>query len=108
MSNPIDDRRKALEEEYFRRKEQEALQKLRAQMGSETGTGESAATKAIGCPKCEGTLVEVGFENVQIDRCDTCGGVWLDAGELETITARESSGWFNRMRQNLVREQKTD
>ena len=104
MSSSMDDRRKALEEEYFRRKEQEALQKLRAHMQAETSAAETTAT--IGCPKCEGTLVEVGFENVQVDRCDTCGGVWLDAGELETLTARESGGWFSRMRQNLVREQK--
>jgi len=25
------------------------------------------------------------YENVEIDVCDECGGVWLDTGELETI-----------------------
>jgi len=25
------------------------------------------------------------YENVEIDVCDECGGIWLDTGELETI-----------------------
>ena len=108
MSKSMDDRRKALEEDYFRRKEQEALQKLREKMQTENSeTGEATPAQTFGCPKCDGTLVEVAFENVQIDRCDKCGGVWLDSGELETLTAREQGGWFSRMRQNLAGEQKS-
>lgn len=111
MSGSMDDRRKALEEDYFRRKEQEALQKLREKMQSETPetseTATPATAAALGCPKCDGTLVEVQFENVQIDRCDKCGGVWLDSGELETLTTHEQGGWFSRMRQNLAGEPKS-
>ena len=41
-------------------------------------------------------LAEVRHEEVVIDRCETCGGVWLDAGELEQIISEESSGrWFH-------------
>ncbi len=106
MTDSMDDRRKALEEDYFRRREQEALQKLREKMQSETSAAatEAAANETFSCPKCDGTLVEVGFENLQIDRCDTCGGVWLDTGELETLTTREQTGWLSRMRQNLAGE----
>ena len=107
MSKSMDDRRKALEEDYFRRKEQEALQKLREKMESEKPATGETTTATLNCPKCDGTLVEVAFENVQIDRCDKCGGVWLDSGELETVTAREQSGWFSRMRQNLAGEQRS-
>jgi Zn-finger nucleic acid-binding protein len=28
-------------------------------------------------------------EKVNIDRCQQCGGVWLDAGELEMLVERE-------------------
>jgi ribosomal protein L37AE/L43A len=94
MSNPLDDRKKALEEDYFRRKEQEAIEKMRAQMAAEK-EAERVAAAAIHCPKCDGTLHEITFENVSIDRCDKCGGVWLDAGELETLTKREG-GWLSR------------
>jgi Uncharacterized protein conserved in bacteria len=57
---------------------------------------EKRASEAPPCPKCEGKLVEVAFEGVQIDICDKCGGAWLDAGELETLTKKES-GWFSRL-----------
>lgn len=53
---------------------------------------------AIKCPRCEGTLVETDFQNVKIDVCDTCSGVWLDAGEFFHITQDESDGgWFGKV-----------
>ena len=98
MPDSLEDRRKALEEEYFRKKEQEALEKLRAQM--HVTEGGSAVGHTVECPKCDGTLVEIEHEGVRIDRCNTCGGVWLDAGELEQLeqlTKREDRpGWFTR------------
>jgi Zn-finger nucleic acid-binding protein len=42
--------------------------------------------------------VEVRHDEVVIDRCDTCGGVWLDAGELELLTKHNEGGWFSRFR----------
>ncbi len=93
MSNPLDDRKKALEEDYFHRKERELIEKMRARMDEE-----KRASAALQCPKCDGKLVEVAFEDVQIDVCDKCGGAWLDAGELESLTKKEGgSGWFGRL-----------
>lgn len=92
MSNSWDDRRKAQEEEYFRRKEQESLDKLRAQLDDDKASAEAAAKRD--CPRCDGTLQETQVEGVTIERCDKCGGVWLDAGELETLTTHEQHGSF--------------
>lgn len=92
MSESWDDRKKALEEDYFRRKEQEAVEKMRQKREAE-----QARANALKCPKCDGTLVEIAHEEVQIDRCDTCNGVWLDAGELERLTEREETGWLGRL-----------
>ncbi len=93
MSQSWDDRKRALEEDYFRKKEQEAIEKLRRQRDAE-----AAQAAALGCPKCDGKLVEMTVEDVQIDRCDKCNGVWLDAGELERLTEREpSEGWLHRL-----------
>jgi uncharacterized protein len=94
MTDTWDDRKKAMEEEYFRRKEQEAVEKLRAELQVEKKQDESLAS-ALSCPKCDGTLSEVLFEEIKIDKCDKCNGIWLDAGELEQITKSET-GWFNR------------
>lgn len=97
MSQSWDDRKRALEEDYFRKKEQEAIEKLRQQREAE-----AASAAAIGCPKCEGKLVEVKVEDVTIDRCDKCNGVWLDAGELEQLKSHEKSeGWLHRLFQGF-------
>lgn len=38
------------------------------------------------CPECGEPLVGFELEGVEIDHCISCGGTWLDAGELETIS----------------------
>ena len=38
------------------------------------------------CPRCSIRLNQVANHGVEIDYCTTCGGVWLDHGELEKLT----------------------
>ena len=38
------------------------------------------------CPVCREPLVALELRGVEIDYCPTCGGTWLDPGELEQIT----------------------
>jgi len=42
------------------------------------------------CPVDDFTLVQETYEGVTIDRCPHCAGVWLDAGELETIQENQA------------------
>ncbi|PGK52329.1 hypothetical protein CN918_31550 [Priestia megaterium] len=37
------------------------------------------------CPKCQASMVEVREEDVFIDICKECRGVFLDAGELHAL-----------------------
>ncbi len=37
------------------------------------------------CPNCNGSMQQVNRDEVQIDMCPTCRGVWLDRGELEKL-----------------------
>lgn len=95
MPIDLEARGDALENEYFRRKEQELIAKMKEKIAEET-----AHSLAIKCPKCDGTLVETDFENIKIDVCDKCSGVWLDAGELTQVVDKESkddSGWFGKL-----------
>jgi hypothetical protein len=92
MSNPLDKRGKALEEDYFRRRERELIEKMRAKMAAE-----QRASEALQCPRGDGALVEVTFEGIKIDLCETCGGAWLDAGELEGLTKQDDDGWLSRL-----------
>ena len=67
MSKIWDEREKSLENEYFRRKEQELVEKLRAKRDDEEQR-EKAEASAVHCPKCDGTLKEIPFEGVQMQR----------------------------------------
>ena len=37
------------------------------------------------CPKCDTGLFILRFKSVEVDYCERCRGVWLDAGELEQV-----------------------
>ena len=37
------------------------------------------------CPACREPMVVLDLEGVEIDHCLSCGGTWLDAGELDQI-----------------------
>lgn len=92
---PIDlkDRGTVLEDEYFHRKEQELIAKMKAKI-----EGEGSKSLEIKCPKCDGTLVETDFEKIKIDVCNKCSGVWLDAGEMTMIADQdEQTSWFGRL-----------
>jgi len=96
VTDVFDDRRKALEDDYFRRRDKESLAKLREALREEArAKGEAVAT--MPCPRCDGMLHEETFDDVSIDRCDKCNGVWLDAGELEQIIKEEnpSGRWLS-------------
>jgi Zn-finger nucleic acid-binding protein len=40
------------------------------------------------CVKCEGRLVSVRIDDVDVDQCDRCAGIWFDAHELERVLSR--------------------
>lgn len=42
----------------------------------------------MNCPRCANDLTEVMKHGVVIDICSSCGGMWLDKGELAKITAQ--------------------
>ena len=41
------------------------------------------------CPKCGHDLKEEPVEDVLVDRCTFCEGLYLDAGELEKLFLRK-------------------
>jgi hypothetical protein len=76
------------EDEYFFKMEQERIEKLRA--GLDKKREEQARLTCeeehwMKCPKCCADLKEVNYQNVMIDVCSECKGVWLDHGELDLL-----------------------
>jgi hypothetical protein len=94
MGDAFDERRRGLEEEYFHRKNKEAIEKLRAKM-KVAAEAKAAGASTMRCPRCDGSLKESKFHDVVIDTCDKCGGVWLDSGELEKLSEKEGAGWLS-------------
>ena len=75
MSNSWDDMKKAKEDSYFDKKNNEALSRL--------------ATKKEDKPRLSPItgepMEQIIIQGVVVDRCPTSKGVWLDAGELEQL-----------------------
>lgn len=37
------------------------------------------------CPHCKVPMAVLELDNVEVDNCFSCGGIWLDSGELEVL-----------------------
>ena len=37
------------------------------------------------CPVCKEPLIVLELDQIEIDYCANCGGIWLDSGELELL-----------------------
>ena len=84
------------EDEYFVKQDAELLRKQRAQ-------AEAAAVDAerkshyMKCPKDGYDLASSIYHGVQIETCPHCGGMWLDAGEVEAVAHEERPGLLTRV-----------
>ena len=46
------------------------------------------------CPKCGSDMEEIEIEEVMIDKCKKCFGIYFDDGELELLISRQQSSSF--------------
>jgi TFIIB-like protein len=87
---------RAKEDIYIAEHDRELIAKLKAKLQKTVKT-----VIDLRCPKCPGHLEAYTFEGFALDRCDKCGGVWMDRGELEDVVHKVSRGplgeWFDRM-----------
>lgn len=88
MTDAWDDRKKALENEFFHKKEQETLAKMKQEAIEEACLGH--------CPKCGKIIEPITFHGVPLDRCSGCGGVWLGPNDFKVFAAKDHRSWFER------------
>lgn len=43
------------------------------------------------CPKCNSSFETVTYENIEVDRCTSCKGIWFDMLEKEDLNQIEGS-----------------
>lgn len=39
----------------------------------------------MNCPRCKADLIVVEFDDIELDSCPECGGLWFDRGEMELL-----------------------
>lgn len=81
------------EEEYFAKLEFERKKKAAEEIERKMKEEERRRLRDLHhmrCPKCGMELAEVEYRGVRIDRCTSCNGVWLDAGELDQVAGAEA------------------
>ncbi|HEX5830284.1 MAG TPA: zf-TFIIB domain-containing protein [Gemmatimonadaceae bacterium] len=86
---PSDEKPSIQEQKYFADQDQELIRQMRARLDAQRQTAPAATLQ---CPKCDGTLHEEALGDVKVDRCDSCQGLWLDAGELELLARQGQQG----------------
>ncbi len=80
----MDEKPSRNEDEYFGKKNLEIIHEMRVKLDAERKTAERKAHERR-CPRCGADLKEQHAEQVKIDECPDCGGLWLDKGELEHL-----------------------
>lgn len=87
---------RAKEDIFFAERDRELLEKLKNQLKKV----EKAVTE-LRCPKCHETLETYTFQVFVLDRCQNCGGIWMDKGELEGIVRKIIRGplgaWIDKL-----------
>jgi len=85
------------EEEYFLRQEMERLRKLREEHARQQAAEERARLKELHfmhCTKCGQRMETTTLSGVEVEICPDCGGLYLDAGELEKLLDSKRQGPF--------------
>jgi len=79
------------EDEYFARQEAIKLRKLALKQREEMDEEEKKKLKDthwMHCPKCGFKMKTIKINEVEIDKCFNCGGLYFDEGELEKVSGR--------------------
>jgi Zn-finger nucleic acid-binding protein len=84
------------EEEYFVKRDAELRERQRELVLAEARERERQ-THYMKCPKDGYDLVTSEYHDVQIEACPHCGGMWLDAGEVELIAHEDRPALLTRV-----------
>jgi uncharacterized protein len=84
------------EDEYFAKEAAELLRKQREQADAAAREAERKS-HYMKCPKDGYDLTSSVYHGVQIETCPHCGGMWLDAGEIDAVAHEERPGLLTRV-----------
>ncbi len=83
------------EDEYFVREDAEKKRRIALEMKRQLASDQQAAMKELHfmhCPKCGMKMQEVRYGKIDVDACFSCGGIFLDKGEIDVIAHPKQKG----------------
>jgi hypothetical protein len=92
MTDLWEERKKALENQYFYAEEKEKIEKMRTE-AREKVIREYCRNR---CPKCGEAIQALTFRGVPLDKCPGCGGVWLGPNDLQLLSEKDHRTWFDK------------
>lgn len=101
------DKPSSAEEEFIKREEAARRQREAIGRAQHMGEEELAQLKQahyMKCPKCGFDLHEVALQEVKVDVCEHCNGMWLDAHELQALMNQSSGGWLKNLKRFVTGE----
>jgi len=84
------------EDEYFAQQNAELLRKQR-ELAEKAAREAERKSHYMKCPKDGYDLAGSEHHGVQIETCPHCGGMWLDAGELDVIAHEDRPALLTRV-----------
>jgi Zn-finger nucleic acid-binding protein len=84
------------EDEYFAREDAELLKRQRERANAVSADAERKS-HFMKCPKDGYDLAGTEYHGVQIEVCPHCGGMWLDAGELQAVAHEDHPSLLGRV-----------
>ena len=101
------------EDEYFVREDAEKKRRIALENKRALAVEEQRRLKELHwmhCPKCGMQMHEVRYRNLDVDTCFSCGGIFLDKGEMDVIAHPRQKGimaailnWFSEETQHPVK-----
>ena len=101
FGDKLRDKEHGEEDQYFAGRDRDLLQKMRARSES----ADETRAREIGqgrCPKCGEPLEKGRVDDVVLEECASCSGVWLGREEIAKLSQRESDSFVGRLFRRIL------
>lgn len=92
------------EDKWFMEQERNAIEEMRKQREQHMEEYKNEHNKSereklrlahwLKCPKCGNDMEVIKLDDVEVERCTVCAGLFFDAGEFDSLVLRKQEGRF--------------
>jgi DNA repair exonuclease SbcCD ATPase subunit len=101
FGDKLRDKERGEEEQHFAKRDRELLEKLRGR--TDPAAEMRAPEVAQGCcPKCGNRLEMRRVDDVVLEECASCRGIWLCRDEIAKLSRREVESFFGRFFRQIL------